>query len=143
INLVTRTATIDLDAGESITVTFTNTKRGGITVVKDRSEERRVGNECTSALSGPFRLDDDAGVTGGDNTLLNSASFNSLTPGTYVITESALPGSSLTRDVITDPDNGSSINLVTRTATIDLDAGESITVTFTNTKRGGITVVKN
>ena len=66
-----------------------------------------------------------------------------VTPGTYVVSESALAGWDLTNLVINDPDGGSSINLATRTATIDLDAGESITVTYTNTKRGAISVVKD
>jgi len=35
--------------------------------------------------------------------------------------------------VCSDPDSGSSVNLGTRTATIDLDAGETVTCTFTNT----------
>ena len=51
-------------------------------------------------------------------------------------------GWDLTNLVCADPDNGTTMNLGTRTATIDLDPGESITCTFTNTQRGHIIVAK-
>ena len=79
------------------------------------------------------RGDDDA-----DPTLSNQRLFSTFTPGVYTFTEAALAGWDLTSLVINDPDNGSSFNLATRTATIDVDAGENITVTFMNTQRGTI-----
>ncbi len=143
-NLGTATATIDLDAGEVITVRFSNTQQSGITVVKDAVPNDLADFSFTSTIPGGanFQLDDDSGVGGGDSTLLNSINFNNLAPGSYTVTEAALAGWDLTQLVINDPDNGSSVNLATGTATIDLDAGEAITVTFTNTKRGQIIVEK-
>ncbi|MCA9380536.1 hypothetical protein KC675_05145, partial [Candidatus Dojkabacteria bacterium] len=44
--------------------------------------------------------------------------------------------------VCVDPDQGSKVDINTGIATIDLDAGESITCTFTNTQRGSITAHK-
>src|SRR3989475_792233 len=47
----TATASITLAANDTVTCTFTDTKRGQIVVDKVRSEERRVGKECRSRWS--------------------------------------------------------------------------------------------
>ncbi|MEM4412690.1 MAG: choice-of-anchor Q domain-containing protein [Candidatus Caldarchaeum sp.] len=61
----------------------------------------------------------------------------SLAPGTYTVTENTPPtGWAFQRLVCTDPDGGTTVDLNTRTATIDLDAGETVTCTFTNTRLG-------
>jgi tRNA A37 threonylcarbamoyltransferase TsaD len=138
INVAGRTVTIDLDPGETITATFTNTSRGGITVVKDAIPNSPQDFSFSGTLGG-FQLDDDA-----DPTLPSSQFFGNLTPGSYAVTEAALAGWDLTNLVLSgDTDNGSVINVAGRTVTIDLDAGETITATFTNTQRGSITVVKD
>jgi uncharacterized repeat protein (TIGR01451 family) len=69
-------------------------------------------------------------------TLSNGQSkgCSDLAPGSYTITEAELAGWSLVDIVFDNPDDGSSIDLATGTATIDLDPGEKITVTFTNEK---------
>ena len=126
-NVGTRTATIDLDAGENITCIFTNSQHGSITIIKD-SQPNNAQDFSFSGTLGSFSLDDDA-----DGTLSNTATFTSLMPGTYTVTEGAVSGWSLANLTCTDPDGGSSTNVGTRTATIDLDAGENITCTFTNT----------
>ena len=58
--------------------------------------------------------------------------FGDLPPGTYVLTEQAVPGWDLASLVIVDPDHGSSV--AGGTATIDLDEGEQIAVVFVNTR---------
>lgn len=133
VNLGTRTATIDLDSGESITCVFTNTRRGTITIIKNTS-----GNDATFGFSGSlgaFNL-----TTSGATA---SQTFANQTPGIYTVTEAVSPGWTLTGLVCADPDGGSAVNLGTRTVTIDLDPGESITCTFTNANRGTIVIVKN
>ena len=56
-----------------------------------------------------------------------------LKAGTYTVTE--IPDNwPLSNIEILDPDGGSSINISTRTATIDLDPGEVVIVIFTNTE---------
>jgi hypothetical protein len=117
--------------------------KGTITVVKDSIPGDLADFTFSRSFGANFLLDDDAGVAGGDNALLNSATFINIIPGTYTVTEAALAGWTLTNLVINDPDNGSSIDLVTRTATIDVDPNENITVTFTNTKDATVTLVKN
>ncbi len=133
VDLGTRTATLDLDPGEAIVCTFTNTSRGTILIVKNTS-----GDDDTFGFSGSlgnFNL-----TTGGATA---SQIFAHQTPGLYTVTESATSGWTLTGLVCADPDGGSSVDLGTRTAAIDLDPGETVTCTFTNVNRGTIVIVKN
>ncbi|MGO0999726.1 DUF7933 domain-containing protein [Lysobacter sp. CA196] len=103
-----------------------------ITIVKDALPDDAqdfVFNTTGDGLSG-FTLDDD-----GDATLSNTRTFTGLTAGSYTVTESAVPGWSLSELSCTDPDSGTTANLGTGTAAIDLDTGEHITCTYTNTRR--------
>ena len=139
-NMGETTATIDLDAGEVITVRFTNTQRGRIIVEKQANPN---GNIET------FEFDTNYGD---DFNLADNGQNDSglLTPGSYTVQELAEAGWDLTNIQIVsgDTDNGSTIggdanfNMGETTATIDLDAGEVITVRFTNTQRGRIIVEK-
>ena len=63
-----------------------------------------------------------------------------LMPGTYTTTEAALAGWNLA--AISCDDTDSSGDLVTRTATITLDPGETVTCTFTNEPTGDVTISK-
>src|SRR5450830_1111317 len=71
-----------------------------------------------------FSLVDD---TDADSTHLNTQVFNGLLPGTYTVTEAAAEGYTLDSIV-----GATSLDLPTGIATIELAAGESATVTFTN-----------
>jgi hypothetical protein len=127
-----QTATIDLDAGETVTCTFTNTKQtpgtGTITIIKDAIPDSPQDFEFSRSFGTNFSLDDDA-----DPTLSNKATFTDLAPGTYTVTELGPPtGWQFTDLVCADPDGGTTVDLATRTANIDLDAGETVTCTFTN-----------
>ena len=126
-------ATVDLDPGENITVTFSNRKRGSITVVKetDPAGDPAVFSFASPGLAPPaFTLSD-----GG------SLPFTDLLPGSYSVGELALAGWDLTNITISGDTDGGSTTTATG-ATVDLDPGENITVTFTNRKRGSITVIK-
>ena len=140
-DLDTRTAAINLDPGETVTCTFTNTKRGTINIVKTA-----VGGDDTFAFT-----DNIADATPSSGFSIDTATavddtetFTNVVPGSYTITETALPtGWDLTGLTCADPgDNGSSSVLATGIATIDLDPGETVSCTYTNTKRGSITVAK-
>src|SRR5262245_22906364 len=134
------TATIDLDAGEVITVRFTNTQRGRIIVEKQTNPD---GSDETITRVTTC----DANFKQADNGTNNSGL---LAPGGYTVEELANSGWDLaTIQIVTlslhdalpicadsDFDAGDT------TATIDLDAGEVITVRFTNTQRGRIIVEK-
>jgi len=90
---------------------------------------------ATGGISSNFSI-----TTSGGN---GSQAFSSITPGTYTVTESAPPaGWDFTNLVCVDEDGGSSVDLGQRKATIDLDPGETVTCTYTNTKRGKIIIEK-
>ncbi|MGH2705533.1 MAG: MSCRAMM family protein [Actinomycetota bacterium] len=130
-------ASIDLAAGEQVTCTFTNTNRGTIIIRKDaipNSAQDFAYTTTGTGLSG-FSLDDDA-----EATLPNSKTFSGLAPGAYTVTEAATEGWNLTG---LSCDDGSTVSLAEGLASIDLAAGETVTCTFTNTKPGSITVVKD
>ena len=131
------TATIDLEEGEDVTCTYTNSQvTGSITIVKD-SVPNDAQNFSFSGDLDAFSLDDDS-----DITLPNTQTFSGLLSGTYTVTEGLQPGWNLTALVCNDIDAGTTVDLATRTATIDLDLNQDITCTFTNTKLGKIIVEK-
>ena len=129
-SLVTRTATIDITSGESVTCNFTNTAdQGSITIVKET-----VGGDGTFGFNGAlgaFSL-----TTPGATA---SQTFN-VAPGTYAVTETAQAGFDLTA---LSCDDGSTTNVGTATATIDLADDENVICTFTNTRQGSITIEKS
>ena len=122
-------ASLELDAGETITCTFTNTKRGHIIVDK-------VTNPSGDPTSFNF---DASGGSYADFSLTDAAAPNdqSLVPGNYAVSETVPSGWDLTSSPCV-----SSIGDNETAATLELDAGETITCTFTNTKRGHIIVDK-
>ena len=69
------TATVNLAAGENVTVRYTNTKQGSITVIKDAvpDDPQDFGYTVSGTGLTPFSLDDDA-----DPTLSNTQSFTGL-----------------------------------------------------------------
>jgi hypothetical protein len=127
------TATLDIDAGETVVCTFTNTKHGTIIVEKQTNP---------NGASGSFTFTGTAAGTISDNGMIT---VGNLLPGTYTSTEAdPTPAFDLTSISCND---GSSTNVstgdpVTRVATFRLDAGETVKCTFTNTKRPTIIVRK-
>jgi len=120
-------------------IDFGNIQLGDILVVKDAipNHDQDFAFTTTGGLSpAAFSLDDDA-----DGTLSNLQAFNGVLPGTYTISETAISGWSLTDLVIIDPTNNSSVS--GNTATIVVDPGDVISVTFENTKLGSIKVTKD
>ena len=112
---------ISLDGiGAGAACVFVNRQqRGSITIVKDSGANNGVFT---------FAGDLDAftlSTTGGTA----STRFDYLEPGTYSVTETLTSDWSLT-DLSCD--DGSSVNLASGTASIDLAAGEDVTCTFTN-----------
>ncbi|MGF2075991.1 hypothetical protein, partial [Enterococcus casseliflavus] len=80
----TRVATVNVEAGETVTCTYTNTKRGSIVIVKDAvpNDAQDFAYTASGGLATPFSLDDDS-----DGTLSNTQTYSSVTPGSYTITE--------------------------------------------------------
>lgn len=134
------TAAIDLDAGESITCAFrhvrTTAEMGTITLTQTATPAEAVTFAYSGAL-GDFAL-----------AVPNSATrtWAALSPGSYAVRQTPPPGWQL--DAITchgDGDAGSALNPAALTATIDLDAGESIVCAFADTRApvgsGRITII--
>ncbi len=125
-------ATINVDPGETVTCTFTNTKDAFIVVdkVTDPADELDVFGFDASWIVG----DDDFQLA--DTT--EPFTSDDLDPGNYSVAELDADGWDLT-----DTTCVSSIGDTETADDIELDAGETVTCTFTNTERGTIAIVKN
>ena len=143
-DLGARSATLDIDAGENVVCTFTNTKHASLKVVK-----------VTDPASDPQDFDFDLTGTGvGTDLDLDTDGGNAVLPseqtypldagqlGAKTVTESSTDGWVLTNLVCSGGDADSSTSLANRKATLDIDAGENVVCTFTNTKASSLTVVK-
>ncbi len=123
---------VSVTSGNTSTCTVTNTKRGHIIVVKDAvpndAQDFTFTNNFANGNPASFSLDDDA-----DGTLSNSRDSEVL-PGTYALSESAVSGWSQTSATCSD---GSPIGAIV------VSPGETVTCTFTNTKKGTIHVIKS
>jgi hypothetical protein len=122
----TRTAVFNLDPGETIRCTFTNTQRGSVVVETQANPDGAAGSfTFTGTPSGTIPT---------DGTLVVA----NLAPGTYTTTErDPRPEFDLTA---VDCDDGGSTSpsqgdAQTRTAVFNLDPGELIRCTFTNARR--------
>jgi agmatine/peptidylarginine deiminase len=124
---------ISVSAGEHVACTFTNTKRGTIVVVKDATpnDAQDFSFSASGGLSpASFSLDDDS-----DGTLSNTRSFANVAPGSgYSLSETVPSGWDQTSATC---DDGSPVS------DIDVAAGEIVTCTFANSKRGRIVAVKD
>lgn len=134
-DLDARQANISLDAGEVVTCTFTNQQQGTITIAKNAKPKHSQSFLFTSDL-GRFFLDDD-GVGS------NAITFSNLPPDGYEVSETVPQDWHLRSITCVDPDGGTTVDLGTATASIDLDPGEDITCTFEDLKRGSITIAKD
>ena len=137
--------TVELSTGEEVTCTFTNTKRGSITVIKNSvpNDEQNFDFvfEGNGALD-PFTLDDDAGFKGkGVNDFSDTITFSNLVPGGYSVTESPIAAWGI--QSLSCPSNlDSSAVIACGTAQIQLSAGDHVTCTFVNTTLGTVIIDK-
>jgi hypothetical protein len=102
----------------------------GIIVIQKNTVPDDATDFSFSGGLGAFVLDDDA-----DGTQPNQRTFSSKVPGSYSVTEAAATGFTLTGIACTSTESSGDTttwDLTSRTATIDLDAYETVTCTFTN-----------
>ena len=125
-SLANRQATFNVEAGESVTCTFTNSKQGQVIVKKVM-----VGGTDSFSYTG---------TPSGAIAVNNGTISQAVAPGKYTSTEAAKAGWDLT--ALSCDDANSTGSLANRQATFNVEAGESVTCTFTNTKRGQIVVQK-
>ena len=123
------TASVTVPAGADVVCTFTNVKKGVIIVEKQAKPD---------GATQQFTFTGNAAGTIGDNGTIEK---KNLKAGTYKSTETLTPGWTLDSIVCVEdgaPDSAG----VGATATFHLQAGETITCTFTNYQKGHIWVDK-
>ena len=128
------------DAGATIACTFTNrAPRGTIVIVKNVEGADSTFDFTGSWLTPPEFSIATSGGRGSQTTA-------GVLAGTYTVSEvDPSPRYDGTGLVCTDPDGGSTPaqRASALSGTIDLDDGETVTCTFTNTQRATIVVVKD
>jgi hypothetical protein len=122
--------TVDMGAYEAVAVAV-----GTIVISKSTAPAGGTGFNFTDNIAVPnsFTLDDGQNHT-----------FTDIPTGTYTVTESAPVGGRLT-GLVCDDDTSptpSTGNLTTRTATVNLDPGETVTCHFTNSQDDLIVIQK-
>ena len=127
-DLASRTATVNLDQGETVTCIFINIELGNIIVEKQTEPD---------GVSDVFSFEGDVTGSIGDGGQLV---VGDLVPGTYTSQEIVPAGWELTS--INCSDGNSYGNVNTRTATFRLGEGETITCIFNNTLLPGVIVVE-
>jgi len=127
IDLTTGTVTLTLQPGNHVSIIYQNTQAppqpGTISVIKSAcpTDTSTRFTYITSATNEPF-------------TLANGEIWNSgeIAPGRYTITEIMQPGWTIANIIIIDPNNNSTVNPTTGTATIDLQPGTHVTLIYQN-----------
>ncbi len=126
-NLSGTSLTFDLDWGDEVTCTFTNTRKGQIIIEKQTLPD---GDLASFSFSG--------NVSG---SLTDGQTADAVVvPGSYSSTETVPTGWKLTD--ITCDDGNSSGDTGTGVATFNVEPGETVKCTFTNTKDGKIIIEK-
>ena len=139
----TRKATLDIDAGENVVCTFTNTKHASLKVVKVTDPASDPQDFDFNLAGSGVGTDLDLDTDGADNTLQSEQTFplNAAQLDTKTVTESLTDGWSLTDLECTG--GGDNTSTTGHTVTVGVDAGENVVCIFTNTKDATVTVVKD
>ncbi len=130
---------VSVESNQTVTCTFTNTKRPSITIVKDAIPDHEQDFEFTTDLQEtPLVLDDDGDEK---NDYKRSQTYINLVPDEeYDVAESAVSGWELTNLNCEGSENwevdGSSVSVTP-------EAGENVVCTFENTKLAKVTVIKD
>jgi len=118
---------ITLAPGDTKSCTITNERLGTIVINKVAVPTSPQDFNFNCTLLGPFTLDDDGG---NGNPLDDTKTFLGVAPGNYDCAESQVSGW-LIQISCNDPDGGTTTS--SPTAHIDVDGGETVECTFTNT----------
>lgn len=139
VDLALGSASLTTIAGQIIDCTFTNVQDGQIKIIKQVQGD---GGEFD--FTGDWAGGSDFTLEPGDDGE-DAESFTNITPGQYTVeelttgTEYDVTKLTCEGDVAGDTSSG---DVATGKGTIDLDPGELVTCTYTNTQRGDLTVVK-
>ena len=143
-NPATRTATIRLEANETVRCTFVNRDRRGVVIIEKQApagQDQQVNPSATFSSDLDCVLPDDAStftlLAGGD-----ALGCTHVVPGTYTVTETAAVGAGAEFVSLDCDDANSTENPATRTATIRLEANETVRCTFVNRDRRGVVIIE-
>jgi len=133
VDIETGRATINVEAGEAITCTFTNQRLGTLIIKKDATPNSDENFRFTRSFGGSFELEDDGNDNNGGTD--ETRTFENLTPGSYTITEDQETGWVLSDIVCSDQ---TVPNVQGRSVTVEIGYNETVTCTFKNTELGKI-----
>ncbi len=136
-NLGDRKATLDIDAGENVVCTFTNTKRAQVEIVKATVPAEFDQDFAFATTGNPHPGDIGSfSLNASDNA---STGVKLVRAGDYTVSETVPAGWDLTGVVCTGDANSSGAS---GAAVLALAPGDNVRCVFTNTKRGQAIVVK-
>lgn len=134
-DVATRTATIRLDPGETVTCSFTNAQPNTIAIEKVTAPDSTDSFAFDGGALGSFNV-----TAGSAHIIANAAA------GSYTVTEAdpAPAGYKLTKASCTDSATGQTTpgNLTTRSVSMTMTAGARIHCVFENTKLGTVVIRK-
>jgi Ca2+-binding RTX toxin-like protein len=120
---------VDLDAGETVSCTFSDTLgRGDVVLHLDTVPDASPAVQFTADW-GSFTLNDDGGDADG---MWPDMTVEGLLAGTYQLVEGYTEGLAYRGIACDDPDGGTTVEDVGAIVTLDVDPGETIECTFTN-----------
>ena len=132
-DLATHTASINVDAGETVECTFTNSQLDTVSIFKVTLPSGGTGFDFGGTF-GPFTLDDDQLTT-----------FGNVAPGVKIISEDdPTPDYDLALILCYDAATGQFFegDAATRKVDLDLDVGHQVLCEFVNVQRGTIIIEK-
>ncbi len=123
---------VAVTTGQHVICTFTNTLKNGTMILKKVMVGGTDSFDFTGSPSGTI------------NTNNGTVTVNNVTPGTYTSAESAKTGWTLDSISCNDPNSAtpSTVNLGGRSSTFKVDPGETVTCTFTNSKKPTLSIYK-
>ena len=155
-DLASGAATIHLDANETVTCTFTNSLAqqsgdGTVVIKKFTIPSDGAGFGFTENISGVNPQSAVVPQNGSNSFTLNDGqmrTFNNVAAGTYTVSEDVLVQGFVLSTIAcgdsAESGTPSTADLATRTATIHLDANETVICTFTNAKADtSVTILKS
>lgn len=136
-------AAVVVVVGQTTTCTFTNTAKATLIVAKETIPDASTQSFTFTKTSG-FGAGNGGtfNLTDGQNT---GTDYTNIVPGTYVVTETVPPTGWKSPPAIVCTGDSGTTNLSSGTgtaATFDLQAGETVTCTFTNTELAKVTITK-
>ncbi len=126
----------DQQNGPGITGCEATENEGILTIAKDAIPDHEQDFSFTAAAPiGIFSLDDDTNGTLPNTRTFTLSGATAPTGTNYTVTEDAVSGWNVTSIICDDTgDAGTTTNTGTRSATVNLDEGDIVTCTFTNTQ---------